>query len=91
MNTLENNHVDDRHPDMPAMQSSDCILAGFDSMCSLWVRGVIQGGICDRHDFLQTNTSYFYQARYGYSKLQSFASADRMSTTYLPTLNHHIS
>lgn len=47
MNTLENNHVDDRHPDMPAMQSSDCILAGFDSMCSLWVRGVIQGGICD--------------------------------------------
>lgn len=42
-------------------------------MCSLRVRGVIQGGICDRHDFLQTNTSY--QARYGYSRLQSFTSA----------------
>lgn len=56
MNTSENNHVDDRHPDMPAMQSFDCIPTGFDSMCSLRVRGVIQGGLCDRHDFLQTNT-----------------------------------
>lgn len=57
MNTPENNHLDDRHPDMPAIQSPDCIPTGFDSMCSLRGRGVIQGGICDRHDFLQTNTS----------------------------------
>lgn len=74
MNTPENNHVDDRHPDMPAMQSDDCILACFDSMCSLRGRGVIQGGICDRHDFLQTNTSSKHPGTdipdYGLSHLQ---------------------
>lgn len=52
-------------------------------MCSLWISGVIQGGICDRHDFLQTNTSSKHPGTdipdYGLSHLRTQAVNDLSS------------